>query len=276
MAEWGLDPGARLRWIEECLALGVTTFDHADIYGDYQVEQLFGEALALAPALRGRLQLVSKCGIKLITAHRPAHGIKSYDTSPGHVIASVEGSLRALRTDHLDLLLIHRPDPLMDAAELAETFARLRADGKVLHVGVSNHAPSQFALLHQHVPLATNQVELSPLQLSALTDGTLDQCQALGIRPMIWSPLAGGRLFTGTDDDARRVRTTLDALALELGVSPSTLAYAWILRHPSRPVPITGSGRIAAIREATSALDVTLTREAWFRIWRAGAGRDVA
>ncbi len=276
MAEWGLDARARLRWIEECLALGITSFDHADIYGDYQVERLFGEALALAPALRARLQLVSKCGIKLTSAHRPAHALKSYDTSPGHVTASVEASLRALRTDHLDLLLIHRPDALMDAAELAATFAQLRAAGKVRHVGVSNHTPSQFALLHGQVPLATNQVELSPLQLSALTDGTLDQCQALGIRPMIWSPLAGGRLFTGTDDDARRVRAALDALALELGISPTTLAYAWILRHPSRPLPITGSGRIAALREATSALDVALSREAWYRIWRAGAGHDVA
>jgi len=276
MADWGLDAAARLRWIEECLALGITSFDHADIYGDYQVERLFGEALALDPSLRGRLQLVSKCGIKLTSAHRPAHAIKSYDTSAEHVTASVGASLRALRTDHLDLLLIHRPDPLMDAAELAATFERLRAAGKVRHFGVSNHTPSQFALLHQHVPLATNQVELSPLQLSALTDGTLDQCQALGIRPMIWSPLAGGRLFTGAGDDARRVREALDAVALELGASPTTIAYAWILRHPSRPVPITGSGRIAALREATSALDVSLSRDAWFRIWRAGAGRDVA
>lgn len=276
MAEWGLDARGRLRWIEECLALGVTTFDHADIYGDYQVERLFGEALALAPALRDRVQLVSKCGIKLPSAYRPAHGIKSYDTSPAHVTASVEASLRALRTDHLDLLLIHRPDPLMDAAELAATFRQLQRDGKVLHVGVSNHSPSQFALLHQHVPLVTNQVELSPLQRSALSDGTLDQCQALGIRPMIWSPLTGGRLFTGTDDEARRVRAALDARALDLGVSPTTLAYAWILRHPSRPLPITGSGRIAAMREATSALEVALAREDWFRLWRAGAGHDVA
>jgi predicted oxidoreductase len=276
MAEWGLDARARLRWIEEALALGITTFDHADIYGDYQVERLFGEALALAPALRSRMQLVSKCGIKLTSAHRPAHTIKSYDTSPEHVTASVEASLRALRTDHLDLLLIHRPDPLVDAAELAATFHRLRADGKVLHFGVSNHTTSQFALLHQHVPLVTNQVELSPLQLSALADGTLDQVQALGIRPMIWSPLAGGRLFTGTDNGALRVRAALDALALDLGVSPTTLAYAWILRHPSRPLPITGSGRMAALREATSALDVTLSRDAWFRIWSAGAGREVA
>ena len=122
--------------------------------------------------------------------------------------ASVEASLRALRTNHLDLLLIHRPDPLMDAAELAATFRQLQRDGMVLHVGVSNLSPSQFARLHPHVPLVTNQVELSPRQRSALSDGAPDQCLPLGIRPMTWSPLAGGRLFTGQDDDTRRVRST--------------------------------------------------------------------
>lgn len=276
MADWKLDRASRLRWIERCLDLGITTFDHADIYGDYQVEALFGEALAVAPALRRQMQLVSKCGIKLRSPHRPSHALKSYDTSPAHVIASVEESLRALGTDHLDLLLIHRPDLLMHAEELAATFEVLRGAGKVLHFGVSNHTPSQFALLHQHIALSTNQVELSPLQLSALDDGTLDQCQSLQLRPMIWSPLAGGRLFTGTDEVARRVRATLDELALELGVSPVTVAYAWVMRHPSRPVPITGSGRTSALREAVAARDVTLTREAWYRIWSAGAGREVA
>ncbi|MGZ8379769.1 MAG: aldo/keto reductase [Gemmatirosa sp.] len=275
LASWQLDVQARVRWIEECVALGVTSFDHADIYGDYQVETLFGEALAAAPALRDRIQLVTKCGIRLVSRHRPAHALKSYDTSPAHVVASVERSLRALRTDRLDLLLLHRPDPLMDPDALAETFRALRESGTVLHVGVSNHAPSQLALLHGRHPVATNQVELSPLRLDALHDGTLDQCLALGIRPMIWSPLAGGRLLTGEDAAAMRVRGVLEPLAHRHGVTPATIAFAWILRHPSRPVPITGSRRIAALREAVDALELALTAEEWYAVWQAGAGHEV-
>lgn len=276
MASWELDVPARVRWIEECLALGITSFDHADIYGDYQVEALFGEALAAAPSLRARMQIVTKCGIKLISAHRPGHAIKSYDSSPAHVIASVDQSLRSLRTDRIDLLLLHRPDALMDPDALAATFVALRDAGKVLHVGVSNHAPSQLALLHHRHPVATNQVEFSPLTLTALADGTLDQCLDLGIRPMLWSPLAGGRLFTGDDAQARRVRAALASLGLAHGVSPATIAYAWLLRHPSRPVPIAGSRRIEALREATAALGVTLSPEEWYRVWEASTGHRVA
>lgn len=275
MAEWGLNVAQRVRWIEQCLDLGITSFDHADIYGGYTVEALFGEALAAQPGLRARLQLVTKCGIKLLSPQRPAHAIKSYDTSRGHVVASVEASLRALRTDHLDLLLIHRPDALMDPDELADTLAGLRAAGKVAHFGVSNHAPSQLALLHRRLPLATNQIELSPLQLQALGDGTLDQCLDLGLRPMIWSPLAGGALLRGDDERARRVRAVLEALGRAHGASVATMAFAWLLRHPSRPVPITGSQRIEALQEAVAALRIRLTAEDWYRVWEASAGRAV-
>jgi predicted oxidoreductase len=275
MADWQLSPQDRLRWIEENIDLGVTSFDHADIYGGYQVESLFGEALALAPALRQRLQLVGKCGIKLQSPARPQHGFHCYDTSAAHVRASVEESLRALRTDHLDLLLIHRPDALMDADELAGAFDALRREGKVRHVGVSNFMPSQLALLNSRTPLATNQVELSPLHLEPLHDGTLDQCQQLRLRPMIWSPLAGGRVFSGQDDRARRVRDELSRLAAELGVSLTTLVFAWILRHPSRPVPIVGSRRIEVAREALAARQLRLTPEQWYRVWTASAGHEV-
>ncbi len=275
MDEWNFDVAARQRWVEHCLALGITSFDHADIYGDYQVERLFGAVLAAAPRLRDSMQLVTKFGIKLRSAHRPAHAVKSYDTSRQHIIDSVEESLRALRTDRIDVLLIHRPDLLMDPAEVAETFHALRAAGKVLHFGVSNHTPSQFALLHRHIPLVTNQIELSPLQLGALGDGTLDQSVELGLRPMIWSPLAGGRLLTSTDDDAVRVRAVLQDLASRHGVSETTIAFAWLLRHPSRPIPITGSRRIEALRESVAALDVTLARDEWYRVWEAGAGHEV-
>jgi predicted oxidoreductase len=275
LASWEMDVGARVRWIEECLALGITSFDLADIYGDYQVETLFGDALAAAPGLRARIQLVSKCGIKLVSTHRPAHTINSYDTSRAHVVGSVERSLAALRTDHLELLLIHRPDFLMDPDALAETFRELHAAGKVLHFGVSNHAPSQLALLHHHFPVATNQIELSPLHMEPLADGTLDQCLDLGLRPMIWSPLAGGRLLTAHDQTARRVRAVLADLGDELGVSIPTIAYAWLLRHPSHPVPVTGTRRVDALREAVAALGVTLSVEAWYRVWEAGAGHPV-
>ena len=148
-------------------------------------------------------------------------------------------------------------------------------DGKVLHWGVSNHSISQFALLHARHALATNQIELSPLALGALDDGTLDQAQQLGLRPMIWSPLAGGRLLRGDDEPARRVRAALQPIAARLGVGLATLACAWILRHPSRPHVITGSGRIDGLREAVAALDVRLDAEDWYAIWSAGAGRAV-
>jgi predicted oxidoreductase len=275
MHEWQLDLPARMRWIEACLDMGITSFDHADVYGGYRVEALFGEALAAAPALRRRLQLVSKCGIKLVSPQRPVHSLKSYDTSRAHVLASVHESLRALATDHIDLLLIHRPDALMDPAELADTFAGLQAAGKVLHFGVSNHKPAELELLHSHHALVTNQIEFSPLQLQALDDGTLNQCTDLGLQPMIWSPLAGGRLFTAQDEPASRVRKVLEELGREYGVSAATVTYAWVRRHPSRPIPITGSGRIEALREAVAALGVDLSREDWYRVWQAGMGHEV-
>ena len=274
IADWKLSVAERVRWIEQAIDLGVTSFDHADIYGDYRAEGLFGEALAAAPSLRGRMRLVTKCGIRLRSTDRP-YRVNHYDSSNAYVRAQVERSLRQLRTEQLDLVLIHRPDYLMDAAALAETFRTLTAEGKVAHWGVSNHRTSQFELLHRHHPLATHQVELSPLALHALDDGTLDQAQALGLRPMIWSPLAGGRLFNGEDPRTVRVREEMHAIAARLGVSLATLAYAWILRHPSRPHPITGTGRIEGIREAVAALDVCLDPEDWYAIWTASQGHPV-
>ncbi len=274
--EWGLATPALGRWIEQVLALGITSFDHADIYGGYTVEAAFGDALAAAPGLRDRLQIVTKCGIKLVSPQRPAHAIKSYDSSRAHVTASVEASLRALRTDRIDLLLIHRPDLLLDPAELADTFERLRAAGKVLAFGVSNHAPHELAMLHRRCALLTNQIEFSPLQMKALADGTLAQCVDLGLRPMVWSPLGGGRLFGGSDEQARRVREALQSLGAQHGASVATMAYAWILRHPARPLPITGSGRIEALREAVAALAIRLSAEDWYRVWQASIGHEVA
>ncbi len=275
LPEWQLDTAGLGRWIEQALDLGITSFDHADIYGGYTVEALFGDALAAAPGLRHRLQIVTKCGIKIVVPARPEHGMNHYDTSRAHLLASVENSLRALRTDRIDLLLIHRPDLLMDPDELAEALRLLLAAGKVLHFGVSNHTPGQVALLRKRHPVATHQIEFSPLQMRALADGTLEQCVDLGMRPMIWSPLAGGRLFSSDDPQAGRVRAVLQDLAGRHGTTVASVAYAWILRHPAKPHPVTGSGRIAALREAVSALNIRLSAEDWYRVWVASVGHGV-
>jgi predicted oxidoreductase len=275
MSDWNWSAQERLRWIEQCIELGVTTFDHADIYGGYTVEQLFGEALALAPALREKMQLVTKCGICLLSPNRPAHRVKHYDTSFEHIVGSVENSLRVLSTDRIELLLIHRPDALMDTDVVAAAFTHLQLQGKVQHFGVSNFTTAQFELLQSRFPLVTNQLELHPLHLAPLTDGTLDQCQQRRIQPMIWSPLAGGQLLTSQDATAVRVREALDAVGARHGVSGVTTAFAWLLRHPSRPIPVTGSRRIEAIREAVAALDVALDAQDWTEIWAAGSGHEV-
>ena len=272
LGDWNFSVEERVRWIEGCLDLGITTFDHADIYGNYGCEALFGEALAAAPQLRERLQIVTKCGIRMVSSARPEHRLGHYDTSAAHVERSVDNSLAAQRTDRLDVLLIHRPDALMDADALAACFDRLRAAGKVRHFGVSNFTPSQFALLHKRIPLVTNQIEASPLHIAPFYDGTLDQAQDLGVAPMIWSALAGGRLFTGGDADAQRVRGVLARIAGARGISVTTLVYAWLLRHPARLIPLTGSRRLDAMREAVAALDVEIDAQTWYEIWVAGNG----
>jgi predicted oxidoreductase len=276
MNDWNWSAAQRLRWVEQCLELGVTSFDHADIYGGYTVEALFGQALALAPRLREHMQLVGKCGIALVGPARPQHRIKHYDTSAAHLMASVENSLRALHTDRLDLLLIHRPDPLMDADEVARCIEALRASGKVLHFGVSNFTPGQFELLASRTPLATNQIELHPLHLAPLTDGTLDQLQRLRVRPMVWSPLSGGALLTGGDERSRRVQAALAELAQRHGATPAGIAFAWLLRHPSRPLPVAGSRRIEALQEAVAALTIRLDAQEWTQIWQSATGHEPA
>ena len=275
LAEWDFNVDQRIAWIEGNIERGLTSFDHADIYGGYQVEALFGEALAKAPALRDRMQLVTKCGIKLTGPARPAHETHCYDTSAGHITASVENSLRALHTDRIDLLLIHRPDALMDADEVAATFERLRRDGKVLHFGVSNFTVPQYELLDSRIRLETNQVECSPLNMAAIHDGTFEQAQRLRARPMIWSPLAGGQLFHADTEAARRVRWVMGEIGARLGVSTTTLAIAWLLRLPCRPIPVIGSRRLSASDEAVAALKLRLGPDDWYRIWSASTGHEV-
>lgn len=278
LSEWNLDHKETIALIEACLELGITTFDHADIYGGYSCEELFGEAFAESGIGREKIQLVTKCGIKLVSPRRPNHAMKSYDTGMPHIVDSVDRSLKNLRTHYIDLLLIHRPDPLMDADETAEAFRTLRDAGKVLHFGVSNFTPRQYELLDSRVdfPLATNQVEYSPLNMAVQDDGTLDLCQQLGTRPMAWSPFAGGRLFSEESPEALRTRAALGEIGSELGGAPlDQVALAWIMRHPAGFLPILGTGRTERIRSAAESANLTLTREQWFKIWTAAKGHGV-
>ena len=277
LGEWAMDTDVLLNFIHECLDMGITTFDHADIYGSYTCEALFGKAMAADPSLRGRLELVTKCGIQLVSPNRPDTYVHHYDTSRDHIVASAERSLRNLRTDALDLLLIHRPDPLMDADEVAEALSSLRQSGKVRHAGVSNFMPWQFHLLQSRLDfsLVTNQIELSVLYLDPLHDGTLDQMQRLRVPPMAWSPVAGGRLFNAGDDRARRVRDILEGIGREVGASVEAVALAWLLRHPARVLPVMGTGKIDRLREAVAAENITLDRQQWYAVWEASAGHEV-
>lgn len=275
--DWKLDAAGLNAWIHACLEMGCTTFDHADIYGGYAIEEAFGAALARTPGLRDRLQLVTKCGIGLVTPNRPATRVHHYDTSAAHIVASADRSLRHFGTDRLDLLLIHRPDPLMEADEVAAALTELRRAGKILHAGVSNFLPWQFDLLQERLgfALVTNQVELSVAHLVPLHDGTLDQAQRLRRPPMIWGPLGGGRLFTGTDERATRLRAKLAEIGARHDAAPDQVALAWILAHPARPLPVLGTGQLERIRAAVAAESLRLDRQEWFELWEASAGHEV-
>jgi predicted oxidoreductase len=276
MTEWSMTVAQRVTFIEQCIALGVTSFDHADIYGNYGVEGVFGEALRQQPSLRDRIELVSKCGIKLLSPQRPGHTIQHYDTSAAHIVASAEESLRQLHTDRLDLLLIHRADPLMDFDEIAEAFQALRAAGKVLHFGVSNFSRHQFECLNRRIALATNQVEFSPMHVAPMFDETFDGLQDLGVAPMIWSPLAGGRLFSGNDAHAENLRLVIKKIADALGQPFASVVFAWIMQLPSRPIALTGTGRIEAVAVAVAGTTFQLSRTDWFTILRAARSHEVA
>ncbi len=278
LGEWGMTPQQRLMFLKQHLELGITTVDHADIYGNYQCESLFGEALALEPSLREQLQIVTKCNIKLCSDQYPERKINHYDTSSAHIYQSVNNSLERLGVSEIDVLLIHRLDVLMDADEVAEAFAELHKVGKVKHFGVSNFTPKQFELLQSRLgkPLVTNQVEINPLNFDVAHDGTLDQMQLLRTQPMAWSCLAGGEIFAGQSEQAIRVRKVLEEIREEIGAeSIDQVIYAWVRRLPSKPLPIIGSGKIERVKAAVAALDMELTREQWYRVWVASKGHGV-
>jgi predicted oxidoreductase len=264
------------RLIRACLDEGITTFDHADIYGGYTTEAEFGHALQASPELRGRLQLITKCGICLVSNERPHHRLKHYDTRASHLITSVEASLRNLRTDRIDLLLIHRPDPLMDAEEVGEALRRLMQEGKVLAVGVSNFSPSQTELLNRWVGLAAHQVELSLSHPEPFFDGLLDSCRLLGLTIQAWSPLGG--LLTGLGDAVgrmERVRLAVQRVALTYGLLEEQVLIAWLLHHPFGIRPVLGTTRMDRLRAAVAAEQVSLDRQDWFSLLEAAMGREV-
>lgn len=279
LAEWHMTSSRLTSFIEENINLGITTFDHADFYGNYTCEVLFGEGLAGKPSLRQKMEIVTKCGIKFPSDNRPENRFHGYDTSQEHIIRSAEKSLQTLRTDYIDVLLIHRPDPLMNADEIAEAFSKLKSVGKVLHFGVSNFLPHQFDLLQSRLdfPLVTNQIEVSVLCSEPFYNGVLDQCQQLRISPMAWSPLAGGRIFTGNGEREQRVRGELIRVGEELGgASPDQVALAWLLKHPSSIIPVIGTSSVDRIKSAVAAMNLELSRDQWFRILVASEGRPVA
>lgn len=278
LAEWKMTSKEILELVEKCMDIGITTFDHADIYGDYTCESLFGNAIALKPEVREKMQIVTKCGIKLISQNRPEHKIKYYDTSKEHIIKSVNNSLQNLQTDYIDVLLIHRPDPFMNPEEVAEAFSKLKKEGKVLNFGVSNFKPSQFNMLSSYLefPLVTNQIEISVMNLQGFQDGSIDQCLEKRILPMAWSPLSGGKIFNLKDERTNRLQETLQKIGTELGVnSIDVIMYAWLLNHPSKIIPIVGSGKIDRIKAAVEATNINLTTQQWFHILESSTGKEV-
>lgn len=257
---------------------GITTVDNAENYGGYTREALLGKALAQVPGRRRHLELVTKCGCVGETPLYPEYRGYHYDTSRAHILAAADNALRCFGTDWIDVLLLHRPDPLMHADEVAEAFTRLRDAGKVRHFGVSNHLPSQTALLQSRLPfpLVANEVQLSAMHVDPLFDGTLDDCQRTGCLPMAWGPLGRGALFDAANARAMRVRVELERVGWELGgASVTQVALAWLLRHPARVVPILGTGIPHELEgvEAVEALD--MDRQQWYRILTAGTGESL-
>lgn len=278
LKNWNMSEAGLKQYVHTCIDNGITTFDHADIYGCYSCQDIFGQLLKNDPGLRSKVELVSKCGIMLKCEKYPEQILGYYDTSKSHIISSVENSLRSLGTDYLDLLLIHRPDPLMDPNEIAEAFMELEAGGKVKYFGVSNFTTSQYEMLQQSCafPLVTNQIEFSLMRTAPIYDGVLDQAIKFFSRPMIWSPLAGGNIFSPSDERAGRIYNELITIKEEIKAeSIDQVALAWILKHPSQPLLVLGSGKIERILSQSESLSINLSREQWFRLLKASHGHDV-
>lgn len=278
LADWNQSKEDTLSLIQYNIENGITTFDHADIYGSYTCEALFGEALNVQPSIREKMEIVTKCGIVLPSDNRPEHKTHHYNTSKKHILTSVENSLQNLKTDYIDLLLVHRPDPFMNGEEVAEAFTQLKDEGKVRHFGVSNFKDHQWNMLQSYLPfpLITNQIELSAYNLKNFEDGTLNLCQEKRVAPMAWSPLAGGAIFKGEDEKAIRLQHTLKKVQAETGAKGiDEVLYAWLLNHPANIMPIVGSGKKERIQHAIDSLTISLNHDQWFEILQTSMGHDV-
>ncbi|HET9746017.1 MAG TPA: aldo/keto reductase [Chitinophagaceae bacterium] len=276
--QWGANYSTTqyLQLIEECIANKITSFDHADIYGDYTVEEEFGATLKQKPHLREQMQLITKCGIRRFTPNRPGHKIHSYDTSRKHIISSAERSLKNLNTDFIDLLLIHRPDPLMDPHEIAEAFGQLKKDGKALHFGVSNFTPSQMEMMAKVWQVEFNQLEVSVIHLDPFHDGSLDKCIEHVIRPMSWGPLGSGKLHSDEPDErSHRILAVAKILAGKYKATVDQVLLAFVFKHPSKIIPVIGSTKIERLKSAYEAAEINIEREEWFMLWRASKGHEV-
>lgn len=261
--------------IDQCLSIGLNIFDHADIYGHYTTEADFGQALKGKSSLRQKIKIITKCGINMITQNRPHHAIKSYDTSAAHIKKSVEQSLQNFHTDYIDTLLIHRPDLLLNPVEVASAINELKAAGKIRSFGVSNFNTHQVSTLAKYINIEHHQVEISVTHMNAFDDGTLDQCQNMGIEAQSWSPLGNG-LFTEKTDKNDRILKTVQNLATkyETGINEILLAFLYI--HPAHIVPVIGTTKFDRIETAKKAMNIDLSREDFYQLWQASTGHEVA
>ncbi|MBY6115401.1 aldo/keto reductase [Mameliella alba] len=257
--------------IDACLDQGITTLDQADIYGGYEAEEILGTALT--PELRNKVEIVTKCDIVAPVGRYADAKVKYYDTSRAHILASVDHSLRLMKTDRIDLLLIHRPDPMMDHRETGAALDEVVASGKVRAVGVSNFKLHDWTLLQSatKTPLVTNQIELSLSAHDGFTNGDVAYLQERGIAPMAWSPLGGGSLMTG-DTPLTQV---MDRVAADFGVDRAAVAVAWLLAHPAGILPVMGTNTIDRIKGFSKAFDVQMTRELWYELYTAALGHEV-
>ena len=272
--QWGkqLDSNGMITLMNHCLEIGINTFDHADIYGGYTTESDFGEALSRSDIQRENIRLISKCGIQYVCENR-TNTVKHYNYSKEYITWSVENSLKLLKTDYLDLLLLHRPSPLMHPHEIMEAVAKLGQEGKIIDFGVSNFTPSQVDLLASELPVLVNQIECSVTHFEPMLDGTLDQMMTKNMIPMAWSPLGG--LFREENDQTLRLHQALEGMMEKYNANEDQLALAWILKHPAKIHPVVGTTNPDRLNRAQNALAIDLELEDWFSIWTASMGHKV-
>lgn len=258
--------------INVCLENKMSTFDHADIYGSYTTEATFGKAFTSSKISRDKLQLISKCGIQHVSPNR-SNTIKHYDYSKEYIIWSVENSLKNLQTDFLDVLLLHRPSPLMKADEIAEAVLKLKSDGKIIDFGLSNFTTSQTELIRQKTEVSYNQIQFSATHHDAMLDGSLDYMEIHNIIPMSWNPL--GTVFREDIEQTRRLKKILVKLVEKYRVGSDTILLSWVLQHPANVIPIAGTVNVARIQALKKAVELPLDKEDWFAIWVESMGNDV-